>query len=127
MTSAPEAPGTAGGVHRHIAAADDDDLLPPADRSVVLVLIGLHQVDTGEVLIGGDDAAELLPVDAHKPGQAGTGADEHRLKALGHQLIDALGTADDRVGEDAHAEALKAFDLFVDDVLGQTETPECRS
>ena len=48
--------GTPGGVHGHVAAADNSHLLVVEDGGLRPLLVGLHQVDTGEVLVGGVDA-----------------------------------------------------------------------
>ncbi len=84
--------------------------------------IGFHQVDAGQVLVGGVDALQALAGDAHEPGQAGAGGDVDGLKAvLAHELVDGQHLADDHVGLDVHAQSAQAVDLGLDDVLGQTE------
>ena len=116
--------GAAGGVHGDVAAADDGDLLAGKrhDGRVGAVLIGLHQVDAGQELVGGVYAAEVLAGNVHEHRQARAGADEHGLEAvLAHQLVDGHDAADDHVRLDLDAERLEAVDLLLHDGLGQTE------
>ena len=73
--------GAAGGVHSHVAAAHNGHLLGMLDGGVGVGLIGLHQVDTGQELVGGVDAPVVDAGDVHEHGQARAGADEHGLEA----------------------------------------------
>ena len=62
--------GAAGGVHGHVAGADDGDALRVGlYRRVVVVAVGLHEVYTGEVLVGGVDAEQVLARDVQELGQ----------------------------------------------------------
>ena len=92
-----------------------------ADGGGRIGLVGLHQVDPGEELVGGIDAGQVLAGDVHEAGQARAAADEHRLKALCKQLVHGLGLADDHVGFDVDPQLFQGVDLRLDDVLGQTE------
>ena len=111
----------AGGVHGDVAAADHGDLLAVLDGGLGVVLVGLHQIDAGQELVGGVHALEGLARDAHEAGQASAGADEHGLVAHLKQLVHGQHLADDHVGLDVHAHRLEVVDLLVDDGLGQTE------
>ena len=114
--------GAAGGIHGHVAGANDGDLLVVLDGGVVIVPVGLHQVDAGQVLVGGVHAQQALAGDAQEPGQTGTGAQEHGLEALvGEQLVHGDGPADDGVGDHLHAQSLQPRHFPGHDGLGQTE------
>ena len=92
------------------------------DGGVVIVAVGLHQVDAGQVLVGGVDAQQALAGDPEEAGQAGAGAQEDGLVALvGEQLIDGNGPADHCVGDHLHAQSLQSGHLAGHDGLGQTE------
>ena len=112
----------ARGIHGNVAAADDRNGVRTDDRRVALVAIALHEVDTGQVLVGGHNALERLALDVHEHGQACTGADEHGLEAhLLEQLVDRKDLADDHVGHDMHAHGLELLDLVGNDGLRKTE------
>ena len=117
----PQALGAPGGVHSHVAAAHHGHLLVVEDGGLGALLIGLHQVDAGEVLIGGVDAHQSLAGDLHKHGQAGSGGDEHRLIATLKQLGDGEDLADDHVQLDVHPHLLQVGHLPGHDGLGQAE------
>ena len=109
-------------VHRDVAAADDGSRLGVQDRGVVLFLVRLHEVDTGEVFIRGANALEGLARNVHEHRKACAGADEDGLKAeLLKQLVDREHLADDHVGHDRDALRLELFDFVCDDRLRQTE------
>ena len=116
--------GAAGGVHSHVAAADNSDLLALEvhNRGVRVGLIGLHQIDTGEELVGGIHALEILTGDVHKHGQTRARAHKHGLKAVFlHQLVDGDGAAHNDVGLHLHAHSLEPVHFLLHDGLGQTE------
>ena len=81
---------------------------------------GAHQVDPGEVLVGGVDALEVLARDVHEHRQAGADGDEDGVEPL-PQLGQGERLADDRVRLDLDAQLLQPVDLGLDDVLGQAE------
>ena len=92
------------------------------DRRVVILAVGLHEVDAGQELVGGVNAEQVLARDAEKAGQTGAGAEEHGLKAfLGEQLVDGDRAADNGVGHDLDAHLLERGDFACHDRLGQTE------
>ena len=113
--------GAAGSIHGHVAAAHNGDLLVMQDGSLAVGQVGLHQVDAGEVLVGGVHAYQGLARDLHKHGQAGTGTDEHGLIAHLKQLGDGQYLADDHVQLDVHTHLLQVGHLTHNNGLGQTE------
>ena len=116
--------GAARSVHGDVAAADDGDFLALKrhDGRVGAVLISLHQVDTGQELVGRVNAAEVLTGDVHEHRKTRTGADEHGLEAvLAHQLVDGHDAADDHVRLDLDTEGLQAVDFLLHDGLGKSE------
>ena len=119
-----QALGAAGGVHGHVAAAHHGHLLALQihDGRIAVLPIGLHQVDTGQELIGGIHALQVLAGNMHEHGQTGAGADKHSLEAvLLHQLIDGDGTAHHGIGLNLYPHSLQAVHFLLDDGLGQTE------
>ena len=116
--------GAARSVHGDVAAADDGDFLALKrhDGRVGAVLISLHQVDTGQELVGGVNAAEVLAGDVHEHRKTCAGADEHGLEAvLAHQLVDGHDAADDHVRFDLDTEGLQTVDFLLHDGLGKSE------
>ena len=110
--------GAAGGVHGHVAAADHGHglALQVHDGRVAVLAVGLHQVDTGQELVGGIDALQVLAGDIHEHGQARAGTDEHRLKAvLLHQLVDGDGAAHHGVRLHLDAHGLQSVHFLLDD------------
>ena len=116
--------GAPGGVHSHVAAAHYRHLLALEghDGGIGALLVGLHQVDAGEELVGGVHTLEVLAGDVHEHGQARAGTDEHGLEALLlHELVDGDGPTDDHVCLDLHAQRLEPVHFLLDNGLGQTE------
>ena len=71
----------AGGVHGDIAAADNGDGLTLHDGRAGILLVRLHQIDSGQVLVGRVDAVQALAGDAHKAGQTELGDAVHQNAA----------------------------------------------
>ena len=96
---AAEAPGGAGGVHRGVAAADDQHLLALGlgQRGLVVGAQALHEVDPGEELVGAHHVEQVLAGDVHEPRQPGTGADEDPVEAGVAQVLQRGGLADHEV------------------------------
>ena len=118
----PQPLGAAGGVHSHVAAAHDSDLLGTLNGGVGAGEVGLHQIDAGEELVGGVYAPVVDAGDVHEHGQPRTGADEHGLETLlVHQFVNGDGAAHHGVRGDGDAQGFQAVHLFLDDGLGQTE------
>ena len=102
--------GGTDGVHSHVAATKDDDVLAVLGGGVVLgELVGLHQVHAGEVLV----SEEL--------GQASAGRHVDGVEALLEQLLGRGHVAHDGVVLKLDAHVLQAVNLALDDCLGQTE------
>ena len=118
-----EAQGHTGGVHRDVAAAEDrHGLAVPEGRVRLVLVVGLHEVRAGEVLVGAEDAREVLAVDAHELRQARARAHEDGVKAVLREEVRNLArTADAVVRLDLHADLLKTLDLVLDDRLRETE------
>ena len=113
--------GAAGRIHGHVAAAHNRNGLGMDDGRIGLLGVGLHQVGTGQVFIGGQNALQALAGDVHEHGQTGAGAHKDGLEAHLEQLVDGQDTADDHVGHDFHALGLQLLDLVGHNGLGQTE------
>ena len=118
-----KAKSRSGCVHGYVSAADDTDFLSDLDRCVIVITECLHQIISGQILVGGEDAQRALARDAHEHRQTGAGTDEDSFEAfLFHQLVDRDGFADDDVGLDLYTKPLDVLDLLVDNIdLRQTE------
>ena len=109
-------------IHRHVPAADDDDLFSPDDRRVVFgKAVGLHEIRTGKVLVRRIDAAQVLAGDVHEDRGPCADGDVHRVIPLGEELIHRLEAADDRVGLDLYSQFHEIVDFRIHDRLGETE------
>ena len=118
----PQPLGAAGGIHSHVAAAYHGHLLVVEHGGWGIVLVGLHQVDAGQVLVGGVHANQGLAGDLHEHGQARAGADEDGLEAvLLEQLGDGEHLADDHIQLNLHAHLLQLLHFPLNHRLGQTE------
>ena len=114
-------PGAARGVHGHVAPAHHRYALAVHDGGEGILFIGFHQVDAGQVLIGGVHALEGLARDAHEARQARAAGDEDGLKVHLQQLINGQCLANHGVEHDVHAQAFQGFHFGHHDVLGQAE------
>ncbi len=92
-----QALGAPGGVHGHVAAAHHSHLLAVEDGCLGIGLICLHQVDTGQVLIGGVHTHQGLSRDLHKHRQSGAGADKNSLIAHVEQFRNGQYLADHHI------------------------------
>ena len=111
----------AGGVHGHVAAADHRHSLGLDDGGIGFLGVSLHQVGTGQIFVGGQNALQRLAGDVHEHGQTRAGTDEHGLVAHLEQLVNGQNPADDHVGHDLDALGFQLPDLVGHDGLGQTE------
>ena len=118
-----EAFGGARGVHRGVAAADDDDplVLHFRQRRLVILEPRLHQVDAGQEFVGRHDAEQMLARHVHEARQAGAGADENLPEAVGLEILDGRRLADDEIGDEAAAEQPDLGDDVVDQRVRQAE------
>ena len=111
------------GVHGHVASADHGDLLSAHDGRIGILAEGLHQVASGQILVGGEYTVGIFTGNPHEFGKSGSGADEHGGEALFvHKLVDGDRFSNDHVGLDLHAQRLHVLDLFFHNgFLGETE------
>ncbi len=117
-----QALGGAHGVHGHVAAAKDHDVLAVLGGGVVLgEVVGLHEVHAGEVLVGKEHVGEVLAGHVEELGQAGAGGHVNGIEALLKQLLGVGDVANYSVVLKLDAHRLKAIDLALDNGLGQTE------
>ena len=72
--------GRAGGVHRHVAAADYRHPFTYINRRVISCVVRPHQVVARQEFIGGDHAVQVFARNAHEFRQSCAGGDEYRLK-----------------------------------------------
>ena len=79
-SSAPSRSDGADGVHGHVAATDDGHAVAVQHRRVRGLPVGAHEVDAGEVLVGGVDALEVLAGHVHEHRQARADGDEDRRR-----------------------------------------------
>ena len=115
------AQGGAGGVHGHVARAEDRDVLAVEGRSVVVgEVVGAAEVHAGQVFVGRKDPDQILTGHAEEYRQTGTHADEHGVVFLG-QFGDADGAAAHVVEVEVHAGLAQAVHFGGHHVLGQTE------
>ena len=117
----PEALRHTGRVHRDVSGADDGDAVKVLDGRVIIVTVGLHEVRTGQKLVGGIHAQEVLTRNVQELRQAGAGADEDRFKAVLKELVYRDGLADDGVVHDLDAHFGQVLNLRRDDFLRETE------
>lgn len=116
-----DALGTPGGVHGHVSAAHHGHGPAFFDGRVVFLQIGLHEIDTSEIFIGGVDPTERLAGDTHKHGQARARTHKYGLVALFKEFVDGDGLADDGIQPQLHAHIQNALHLMADNLLGQPE------
>jgi len=67
--SAGQSARSSDGVHGHVAAAHDRHALAVQDRGVGVGVVGAHQVDAGQVLVGRVDALKFSPGTFMKTGR----------------------------------------------------------
>ena len=111
----------ASSVHCYVAAAEYSDALCVVNRRVRIFLVCLHQVYTGQVLIRRVNAVEALTRNAHEVRQTGARAYENSLVTSSKQVVDGLGTADNKVEHELYALCLQRVDFLLYDCLRQTE------
>ena len=110
-------------IHRHITAADYDCLFALRHGSCIILQSSLHQVASGQVLIGRKYTVGILSGNTHEHGKSGTGADEYGIKALFIQkLVHSHRLADDHICLNLYAQRLHILNLGpYNCVLGKTE------
>ena len=112
-----------GGIHGDVSASHHAALLSGMDRSEVILPEGLHQVVTGQELIGGEDSVEVLAGDTHELGQSRTCSHEDRLETfVVDQAVYGHGASDDHIGFNLDTQSFNCVDLaFEHFVLGKPE------
>ena len=120
---AAEAPGSAGGIHRGVATADDDDLLAFCfrQRRLIFFLVRLHQVDASEKFIRRQDAVHVLTRNVHEARQSCTGTDKDLPEAGPFQRLQGGGFTHDKVGDKLAAHLVDLHDDVVNQIIGQTK------
>ena len=108
-------------VHCNVAAADNRNACVLLDRSVTLRLVCLHEVNSGEELVSGVNALEVLAGDIHESRQTCAGTDEYSLEALLEQLVDFDGASYNDVGVYLNAHSDEVVYLVLNDGLRQSE------
>ncbi len=108
-------------VHGGVASADDSHVGSFQQRCVGISRRGVHQIDTGEVLVARHDAIEVFARYAHKAGQAGTTAYEDSRIAFLLQVVHSECLADDCILAECYAQLSQTVYLFVHNAVGQTE------
>lgn len=115
-----EALGRAAGVHGGVATTDHDDLLADIERRLRVGLVGVHDVDAEEELVGGEDMDGVLAGNVHKLRLACARGDVDALEALLAELVDGDGLAHEAVGVELHAQGAEHVELMVHDLVRQT-------
>ena len=64
--------GCTAAVHSGVTATHNHYVLAATDGSVIVGTGSIHQVDTGQVLVGRHDAVAVLTGNTHEVGQTGT-------------------------------------------------------
>ena len=108
-------------IHSNVAAADDCYVAALHDGGNGIIEICLHEVGTGEELIGGVNALVCLAGDIHEVGKTCAGAYEYSFKALLEKLINGEGLADNDVGLNINAHSDEVVNFLLDDLLGETK------
>ena len=118
----PQTARTAGCVHRDVAAANDCHALTDLHGRIMLREgVGAHEVDAGQELIGGIDAAEAFAGNLLEVRQTRARSDEDRVIALFEQFFHRHGTADNRIRDDFHAQLADIVDFLLHKRFRQTE------
>ena len=110
-----------GGIHRNVSASDNNDLATLHYRGVALVAEGLHEVASGQELVGRVHALEGFTRNSHEVGQSCTGSDENGLVALFEELVNREGLADYGIGHELHAKLPERSDFLCHYGLGKPE------
>ena len=94
-----------GSIHGNVSAAYNCYLLAQVDWRIVIITEGLHQVASGQILVGREYTVGVLTWNSHELGKSCAGTDEYGLKAfLIHQLVYGHGFTDDNIGLNLNAQ-----------------------
>ena len=113
--------GGTDGIHGGVSTTDDRYVLSVEQRCVGRRVGSVHEVDTGQVFVAGEDAVEVLSGYIHESRQTCSGTNKDTLEALLLQFFDRDGLTDDGVCMELYTECTQAVDLFIDDRVRQTE------
>ena len=115
--------GRAGGIHSHVAAADDCHTLAHEVGCLIPLLVGEEQIVAREELVGGDYSAEILALNVEEIREAGAGAEvDGVVPPLVQQVVHGDGAPDDDVALETHPQFLDVLHLVADHfLLGQTK------
>ena len=110
-------------IHCYVSAAYNSYLFSCHNRGVIILTECLHQVVSGQILIGGKYAVGILTRNSHKFRKTCTGTDENSLKAfLIHQFINGYGLSDNHICLNGHTQLFHIFNLAADNgILRKTE------
>ena len=108
-------------IHGGVTTSDDSYVLTVQDRCIGVRIGGIHQVDTGQVLVARHHTVQVLTRDVHETRQTSSRTDEDALEALLFQLFDREGLTDDSIGVELYTEGTQTVDLDVHDAVRQTE------
>ena len=70
-----------GSIHGNVSAAYNCYLLAQVDWRIVIITEGLHQVASGQILVGREYTVGVLTWNSHELGKSCAGTDEYGLKA----------------------------------------------
>ena len=110
-------------IHSHVTAAYHSYLFTVHDRCSGIGIKRLHQIASGQILIGREYTVGILTGDTHELRKSCTGTDKYGMEALFiHQLIDGHGFTYHYVGFNMNTERFNILDLFCHNAaLGKTE------
>ena len=120
---AAQTPRGTGCIHGGIAAADHHHLLTLGrrQRCLVLLLVCLHQIDAGEVLVGGEYPQQMLAGNVQTR-QTGAGTDENLPESRPLYLRKRRGLADQEVGDELSAHQPDLLHHVIDQGVGQANS-----
>lgn len=101
-----------GAHHAHVFAVND--------RRGAVGVVRLHQIDAGQKLVGGQNAVQVLALDAHKHRKSRARADKDRVVRV-DKLLYGDRLAGHAVKLDMYALLFELIDFGGDETLGQTE------
>src|SRR5210317_175705 len=111
-----------GRIHGHVSSTEYDDVFTNGDRRVDIgEFIGLHQIGSGQVLVGRENSDQIIAWNIHESRQTGTDPDVHGVKALFKKFIYRDGTPNHGVAFQLAPQTLEKVDLLGHDSFGQTE------
>ncbi len=113
--------GCAARVHGSVSTTNNDNLFAKVHRSVGERIGSIHEVYTSEVFVRRHDVDGIFARDIHEVWQACARTNEDALEAFSLELVDSNGFAHDAVGSEVNTHLLEVFNLYVDNLVRQTE------